>query len=796
MDPSELSDSWKFWDDDSAFLEAFTGSCHDDLLWPPPLPSLPHSATDGSMSGIMSGNISGSGSGNVSGEDSLQQRLQFIVENCSPPWTYAIFWQLTLSSKSERVLGWGDGYFNGEPASELCRPPNDRHADQQLRRRILRELQALIGQSGADDPSSSAAGLDALDADVTDTEWFYLVSMMYSFPIGTATPGKAFAASRYVWLPCAHSRDCPRAQLAQRFGIRTILCIPLSTGVVELGSTDLTPEDPILVQNITSFFPDSLWSGFSNRSTALDALFSKNNLPPFPSVSCDFSTAFSNHLPSPSDGFSSGQISSNNSTQFKKQVIDACGVDTAVLPIDSSVYGIFSSGLPIAAQAVQGGKMRQQQPMSWPSKRTVQMRDADRFTASELKVSCLSDESSLLSQASQVGDSRQVLTTDFNGRNQAVRCADIESFSHSAKCQPEIAINGHFRTGLETQIQLSNSTVATEGKGAGSAQHSGHVMQTPNRSMKASELRESKACDMQCGRESIQPVKPQPPKMSYPFADMGMTGAGQQSGQEGRMGSATMIANGVVNHQMNGGITTVPSSMESELSDVEVSFKDVDYNAPTMMEKKPRKRGRKPANGREEPLSHVEAERQRREKLNQRFYALRAVVPNVSKMDKASLLGDAVSYIEELRCKVQELELEKERLISGSDSADEVPNSDRPHHHSTTSKDQSSCTSLDAKPCKSVPCEQLKMSLTVEFLACGEAMIRVESSRHNHPVARVMLALRELQLEVHHSSVSVVRDKVHQSIIVKLTDGKQFTEAQLSDAVTAAGTDCDCQKCL
>ncbi|XVE73695.1 hypothetical protein DITRI_Ditri11bG0139600 [Diplodiscus trichospermus] len=113
---------------------------------------------------------------------------------------------------------------------------------------------------------------------------------------------------------------------------------------------------------------------------------------------------------------------------------------------------------------------------------------------------------------------------------------------------------------------------------------------------------------------------------------------------------------------------TRPLSAESEQSDVEAPCKEEKLTAAD--ERRPRKRGRKPANGREEPLNHVEAERQRREKLNQRFYALRAVVPNISKMDKASLLGDAIAYINELQAKLKVMEAEREKFGSTSrDSA-------------------------------------------------------------------------------------------------------------------------------
>ena len=140
-------------------------------------------------------------------------------------------------------------------------------------------------------------------------------------------------------------------------------------------------------------------------------------------------------------------------------------------------------------------------------------------------------------------------------------------------------------------------------------------------------------------------------------------------------------------------------------------------------ERKPRKRGRKPANGREEPLNHVEAERQRREKLNQRFYALRAVVPNISKMDKASLLGDAIAYITEMQKKVRDMEAEKRR---GREERE-----------------------IDVG------------------MGCDEVVVRMSCPLDGHPVARVVGILREAEVNVAESTFSVGKDTVFHSFVIK-----------------------------
>ncbi|KAK9093977.1 hypothetical protein Scep_025446 [Stephania cephalantha] len=173
------------------------------------------------------------------------------------------------------------------------------------------------------------------------------------------------------------------------------------------------------------------------------------------------------------------------------------------------------------------------------------------------------------------------------------------------------------------------------------------------------------------------------------------------------------------------------TAVESDHSDPEVSCRE-DQAGP---EQRPKKRGRKPANGREEPLNHVEAERQRREKLNQRFYALRAVVPNISKMDKASLLGDAISYITELQNKLKDMEAERHNLENPSN-----------------------------------------VDIKVED---DEVTVRVSCPGDAHPVSRVLQTLNDSRVTLLDSKVSAANDTVLHTFVVKSQGPEQLMKDKL-----------------
>ncbi|KAL9243938.1 hypothetical protein vseg_017770 [Gypsophila vaccaria] len=63
------------------------------------------------------------------------------------------------------------------------------------------------------------------------------------------------------------------------------------------------------------------------------------------------------------------------------------------------------------------------------------------------------------------------------------------------------------------------------------------------------------------------------------------------------------------------------------------------------------------------------SERRRRGRMKEKLYALRALVPNITKLDKASIVGDAVLYLQDTQTKAKQLKSEIQDLESSFGSA-------------------------------------------------------------------------------------------------------------------------------
>ncbi|XP_012472591.1 transcription factor bHLH18 [Gossypium raimondii] len=134
---------------------------------------------------------------------------------------------------------------------------------------------------------------------------------------------------------------------------------------------------------------------------------------------------------------------------------------------------------------------------------------------------------------------------------------------------------------------------------------------------------------------------------------------------------------------------------------------------------------------------HIMAERKRREKLNQRFIALSAIVPGLKKMDKASVLGDAIKYVKQLQERLKVLEeqtkkrtvesvvfVKKCQLLSADDE-------------SSSCEENSDGQSSDA----ALPEIEAKVS-------DNDVLIRIHCEKHKGFIAKILSEIENLRLSI------------------------------------------------
>ncbi|PNT76831.1 basic helix-loop-helix protein A isoform X2 [Brachypodium distachyon] len=143
--------------------------------------------------------------------------------------------------------------------------------------------------------------------------------------------------------------------------------------------------------------------------------------------------------------------------------------------------------------------------------------------------------------------------------------------------------------------------------------------------------------------------------------------------------------------------------------------------------------------------NHVLQERKRREKLNERFIILRSLVPFVTKMDKASILGDTIEYVKQLRSRIQDLESsstrQQQQVVHGCGGLTAAADQARSAKRKLATREGSSASSSSAPSSSSA---EVQVSI-IE----SDALLELRCPDRRGLLLRAMQALQDqLRLEI------------------------------------------------
>ncbi|KAJ1270354.1 hypothetical protein BS78_06G047800 [Paspalum vaginatum] len=158
-------------------------------------------------------------------------------------------------------------------------------------------------------------------------------------------------------------------------------------------------------------------------------------------------------------------------------------------------------------------------------------------------------------------------------------------------------------------------------------------------------------------------------------------------------------------------------------------------------------------------------ERDRRRKLNEKLYALRSVVPNITKMDKASIIKDAIEYIQQLQAEERQMLQEVRALEAASDGPEERYEYEYDEGVLLQAERRKKMKRAQSAP--SIPAPVEVQELSVSEVGDRVLVVSVTCSNGRDAMARVCRAVEELRLRVITANITSVAGCLMHTIFVE-----------------------------
>ncbi|GKV00313.1 hypothetical protein SLEP1_g13022 [Rubroshorea leprosula] len=185
---------------------------------------------------------------------------------------------------------------------------------------------------------------------------------------------------------------------------------------------------------------------------------------------------------------------------------------------------------------------------------------------------------------------------------------------------------------------------------------------------------------------------------------------------------------------------------------------------------------------------NIVSERNRRRKLNERLFALRAVVPNISKMDKASIIKDAIDYIQELHEQEKRIQAELRELESGKSNRNPANYDifDQELPVLLRSKKTKVDNFYDSGGSRASPIEVLEMKVT----EMGEktVVVSITCSRRTDTMVKLCQVFESLKIKIITANITSVSGRVLKTVFIEADEkGKDLDElkGQIEAAIVA-----------